>query len=184
MSNTRIQLDNFTKKLNDDAFLANKGLSNEVGIHILCYEPEEEMLIENYLQKLAGMSSLKANIILCDLYEIFLELCEEKRVIDRIPQMEEQKDSETFLTMLSYFATPEAFVKKMDYGQHQPGDVLIISGVGKVYPYMRCNHILENIQPVFPDIPVVVFYPGKYTGQQIKLFNKFSSNYYRAFNLL
>ena len=35
-----------------------------------------------------------------------------------------------------------------------------------------------------PNIPVVVMYPGKYSGQTISLFDKFDSNYYRAFSLI
>ena len=42
-----------------------------------------------------------------------------------------------------------------------------------------------DIEDVFDDIPVVLFYPGEYTGQSLTLFNEFADdNYYRAFNLL
>ncbi len=64
-------------------------------------------------------------------------------------------------------------------------DVLIITGVGKIYPFMRAHIILESIQPVFSDVPVVLFYPGTYDGQQLKLFGTIADgNYYRAFNQL
>ena len=72
------------------------------------------------------------------------------------------------------------------YGEPKRGrDVLIITGVGKIYPFMRAHIILESIQPVFSDIPVVLFYPGTYDGQQLKLFGTIADgNYYRAFNQL
>ena len=82
-------------------------------------------------------------------------------------------------------ATPEAYIDKMKSQPPQPGDVVIITGIGRVYPYMRSHNILNNLQHVFDDIPVVLFYPGEYTGQSLTLFNEFADeNYYRAFNLL
>jgi len=50
---------------------------------------------------------------------------------------------------------------------------------------MRSHNILNNLQHVFDDVPVVMFYPGEYTGQSLTLFGRFfDDNYYRAFNLI
>ena len=58
-------------------------------------------------------------------------------------------------------------------------------GVGKVYPFMRSHKILDNIQHIFADIPVLMLYPGTFNGQDLGLFGKFlDGHYYRAFNLL
>ena len=53
----------------------------------------------------------------------------------------------------------------MKYDNHQRGDVVIISGVGKIYPFVRIHTMLENIADEFKDVPVVVFYPGNYDGK-------------------
>lgn len=59
---------------------------------------------------------------------------------------------------------------------------MVLSGVGKVFPFMRVHSLLEAMQPLFNDIPVVVFYPGDFDGHYVKLFNKLKANeYYRAF---
>ena len=50
---------------------------------------------------------------------------------------------------------------------------------------MRSHNILNNLQHVFDDVPVVLFYPGDYNGQTLTLFEAFmDDNYYRAFNLI
>ena len=49
----------------------------------------------------------------------------------------------------------------------------MISGVGRVFPYMRSHNILNNLQHVFDDVPVVLFYPGDYNGQTLTLFEAF-----------
>ena len=74
----------------------------------------------------------------------------------------------------------------MDYSPHKPGrDILLITGVGQVYPFVRAHSVLENAQSLFEDIPVVLMYPGRYDGQQLHLFDRISDgNDYRAFNIL
>ena len=77
------------------------------------------------------------------------------------------------------------YLCKMQYEPHQRGDVLFLTGVGKVYPFMRAHNMLERMQQPFSDIPIVMFYPGEYNGQSLILFDKFhDANCYRAFNLL
>ena len=73
----------------------------------------------------------------------------------------------------------------MQYPDHRPGDVVMIAGVGRVFPYMRSHHVLNNLQHLFDDVPVVMLYPGQYNGQTLTLFERFTDdNYYRAFNLI
>ena len=99
--------------------------------------------------------------------------------------MEKKRGSQKLLEQLQKIASPEMFVEQMKYEPHEHGDVLLISGVGKVFPFMRAHNILDNIQHIFSDIPIVMLYPGKFDGQQLSLFDEFhDGNYYRAFNML
>ena len=99
--------------------------------------------------------------------------------------MEEKKGKDYLLAQLQKIATQEAFLAKMKYKPHEHGDVLFLTGIGKVYPFMRSHKMLDSMQQEFSDIPIVMFYPGEFNGQSLILFNKFhDGNYYRAFNLL
>ena len=172
-------------RLSEPSFLANKGLSNEVGIHVFCYEPKDELTVRAYFDSLKKQNDVPYKLIERDLYKIFLSICEEKRILKSIPNMEERKGKDYLQEQLQKVATPEAFVEKMKYEPHQYGDVLLITGVGKVYPFMRSHKILDNIQHVFADIPVVMLYPGTFDGQNLDLFGQYlDGHYYRAFNLL
>lgn len=143
------------------------------------------MTVRQYFDHLKANSGSKYRLIECDLYKIFLQICEEKRILKSIPRMEETKGKDFLKTKLENVATPEAFVEKMVYAPHKTGDILLITGVGKVYPFMRSHKILDNIQHVFSDIPVLMLYPGRFDGQALDLFGKFlDGNYYRAFNLI
>lgn len=185
MSSIASRLDSLREKLSDEAFLSNKGLSNEVGLYIFAYHPNEEMAVRHFVAEQAALPHADYRVIRFDLYDILLKICADRRILDRIPQMEIQRGQDFILKQVQKLAPPEAYVSAMQYADHQPGDVVFITGVGRVFPYMRSHHILNNLQHVFDDAPVVLFYPGEYTGQSLNLFEKFmDDNYYRAFNLI
>lgn len=113
-------------------------------------------------------------------------------ILEKMSALEEKRGSDHFLQRMQSRVGPEKYLEFIHdsfierYGEPKRGrDVLIVTGVGKIYPFMRAHIILESIQPVFSDIPVVLFYPGTYDGQQLKLFGTIADgNYYRAFNQL
>jgi len=178
-------LSKISARLSEESFLSNKGLSNEVGIHVFCYDPKDELTVRAYFDNLKEQKNVPYHLIECNLYKIFLSICEDKHILKSIPSMEEKKGKDYLEEQLRKVATPEAFVEKMKYEPHQHGDVLLITGVGTVYPFMRSHKILDNIQHIFSDIPVLMLYPGEFDGQDLDLFGKFlDGHYYRAFNLL
>lgn len=184
MSDIMNNLNKVSARLSEEVFLTNKGLSNEAGIHVFCYDPKDELTVRAFFDNLKQQDA-SYRLIERDLYKIFIEICEGKRILKSIPSMEERKGKDHLAEQLQKVATPEAFVEKMQYEPHQKGDVLLITGIGKVYPFMRSHKILDNIQHIFADIPVLMLYPGTFDGQDLGLFGKFlDGHYYRAFNLL
>ena len=185
MADIKQALDRIKGRISDANFLANKGLSNEVGIHVFKYAPQHELIIRDYIERLLSTPSGDHRIIERDLYKILMAILEEKRVLGSVPSLEEKKGKDYLLAQLQKIATPEAFLAKMTYAPHQHGDVLFLTGVGKVYPFMRSHKMLDSMQQAFSDIPIVMFYPGEFNGQSLILFDKFyDGNYYRAFDLL
>ena len=185
MADIKQALDRIKGRISDANFLANKGLSNEVGIHVFKYAPQHELIIRDYIERLLSTPSGDYRIIERDLYKILMAILEEKRVLGSVPSLEEKKGKDYLLAQLQKIATPEAFLAKMTYAPHQRGDVLFLTGVGKVYPFMRSHKMLDSMQQAFSDIPIVMFYPGEFNGQSLILFDKFyDGNYYRAFDLL
>lgn len=181
MSDIKERLDLLKKMMQERDFLEGKGLSNEVNIRIFCYEPKDEMVVRHYLKQLNNVS-LDCNLIHHDLYSVFLDICEDKRILDRIPALEARKGKDFIRKQFEKSCDSKTFAAKMQYENHKIGDVVLLSGVGKVFPFMRIHSLLEAMQPLFNDVPVVVLYPGEFDGHYVKLFNKLKSNeYYRAF---
>lgn len=186
MSDIKARLDRLKAKIQTDDFLLGKGLSNEVNIWMFCYDTDEEMIVQHFIDNLVTAQDLKCNVRNCNLYKIFLSICEDKRILASIPRMEEKKGKDFLLNQLHSIATENAFINKMRYEPQTRGkDVMILSGVGDVFPFMRVHSLLEAMQPHFSDIPILVLYPGKFEDAQLKLFNKLKPNsYYRAFNII
>ena len=183
MSNINERLDKIKEKFTDDNFLTNKGLGNEVGIYIFGYDPEDEMAVRYFLEKIKKESGFRT--IQYDLYDIFVSHLNDRKLLDRVSSLEERSGKEVVEKQLKTLMPPKMYVEKMKYPNHQYGDIVVISGVGKIYPFTRVHTLLENIADEFKDVPVVVFYPGKYDGKTLMLFNKFfDDNHYRSFILI
>lgn len=179
------RLDDLRGRIQEEDFLTGKGLSNEVGIHIFCYDAAEEMMVQHFVDQLVKDSSLSCRLIECDLYRIFLEICNDMDIIEEAVELEETDGAAYLMESLESAANAEAFIEKMQYAPHQHGDILLLTGVGNVFPFMRVHSLLEALQPNFSDIPIVVLYPGKYTGRYVQLFDRLKPHdYYRAFNLI
>src|SRR5699024_1945620 len=97
-----------------------------------------------------------------------------------------QKQGKDFLyRALTTFARPEIFLDRIK-NEIDDHNVIFITGVGQIYPFVRTHNILNNLQDILEDkMPVILFYPGQYSEQDLQLFNKLESeNYYRAFRLI
>ena len=185
MENLSERLDNLRKEIQKPEFLEGKGLSNEVNIRIFCYDAKDEMQVRHFVEQIIVDQSMDCHLIERNLYKTFLSICDEKRITDKAAQMEEKKGSTFLFENLRKFANNKSFVEKMQYEPHKSGDVLLLTGVGEVFPFMRIHSLLEALQPEFPDIPILVMYPGKYDGRFVRLFDKLEPNpYYRAFNIV
>ena len=185
--------ESFVAKLNDADFLANKGLGNEAGIFTFCYDPTLESAARDFFRRVIagskagkfGSGDIRANVIERNLYDTLLCIAESKRILDRLPEQERKRGSDGLLKQVQRIATPEAYVAALDWSPHCLGDVLLITGVGEAYPFIRVHNVLNNMQSAFRDMPVVVAYPGTFDGGSLSLYGKLKvGNYYRAFDLI
>lgn len=183
MANIKERLDNLRTHMQEPDFLEGKGLSNEVNIRIFCYDAKDEMTVRHFISLITTDQSIRCNLVECNLYEIFLSLCDDIDISEAIPEMEEADGKEFLLEQLHSAIGEGEFIEKMQYEPHESGDILLLTGVGDVFPFMRVHSLLEALQPHFGDIPILVMYPGTFDGSYVRLFDKLTPNpYYRAFN--
>lgn len=187
MSDLKERLDKLRELIQTSDFLEGKGLSNEVNIRIFCYEPADEMAVQHFLEQVTTDQTMNCHPIECNLFRIFIDICNDLDIIDSIPEMEESDGSEFVLEQLHSAVGEDEFINKMQetIGATDTGDVILLTGVGDVFPFMRVHKMLEAMQPYFSEVPILVMYPGTFDGSSLKLFDKLTPNpYYRAFNVL
>ena len=179
------RLDNLRSLIVMPEFLEGKGLSNEVNIRIFCYDPKDEMAVRCFTDKLVTDTSLACRIKEFNLYKVFISICDDKRITDKIAAQEEKKGKRYVLDQMKRIACNKSFVEKMEYSPRLPGDVILITNVGAVAPFICVHSLLEAMQPIFSNIPIIVMYPGSFDGTYLKLFDKLNANpYYRPFNVV
>lgn len=181
------RLDKLRILIQDQDFIDGKGLSNEVNIRIFHYPPEDEMIVRHFVeQQLMQNLNIRKRIMACNLYELFIDICKDMDILDSIPEMEDEDGSAYTLDQLHSAIGEDEFITKLrDKTQNSSYDVILLTGVGDVFPFMRVHKLLEAMQPYFSDKPILVLYPGTFDGSSLKLFNRLSPNsYYRAFSVL
>ncbi|MDR0127269.1 DUF1788 domain-containing protein [Bacillus zhangzhouensis] len=187
MANIYCRLDKVIDKIKEDKFIDGRGLGNEISFYVFDYEPSDELIVRDRIidfKKEFSYEGSNRRIIEFDLYKMLLEIAKEKRIFDRVFQVEEKQGKEALFKAMTTFAKPEIFLTKIKE-QLGNNNVVFLTGVGKVYPLVRSHNILNNLQEVIDEIPVIMFFPGKYDGQSLQLFGKFKDdNYYRAFRLV
>lgn len=194
-----LSFDLIRSKLHDPDFLNCRGLGGEVPLYIYSYAAKKEDEVRALTAQLFGDNERERqenpdapNIALFDLWDVFCGICEDRGILEKMSALEAKRGSDYLLNRMQRRVDADRYLAYMhdhfveQFGEPVRGrDVLLITGVGKIYPFVRAHSILESAQPVFPDIPVVMFYPGVYDGQHLKLFGTIEdNNYYRAFNQL
>ena len=183
----RDRLDKIIPKIQEDKFLEGRGLGNEISFYVFDYDPKYELVVRDYvkhIKKEFGHEGSNRRIIEFDLYKTMIEIAKEKRIFERIFQTEEKQGKQALFKAMVNFAKPDVFLQKIK-SKVDDHNVVLITGVGKVYPFVRSHNILNSLQEVLDKIPVIMFFPGVYDGLSLKLFNKLKDdNYYRAFRLV
>jgi len=179
------RLDKVRELLIDPDFLEGNGLSNEVNIRMFCYEAKDEMRVRHFVEQIMADQTLPCHLKENNLYEVFLQCCEDKRILSRIADQEKKRGKDQLQKMIEKSITVHAYVDKICSTVPEKGDVLLLTGVGDIFPFMRIHMLLEALQPRAGGIPIPVMYPGTFDGRYVKLFDRLKPNpYYRAFNVL
>lgn len=183
------RLNEILSKITSSEFLSGKGLGNEIAFYIFDYPPEEELRIREYIQFLIlhipkHRPGLRVKHV--NLFGLIIDHLKQRNLLERCFQMQKEKGDDAVEKALKSPLKPEKLVQLFaEVAQPQDQDLVVISGVGSVWPFVRSHTLLNNLQTVMGQTPLVMFYPGRYDGQALRLFGKIkSNNYYRAFKLI
>lgn len=185
------RLDKIWDRISDQDFLVNRGVANEVRYYVFDYEPCDELIIRDKIKALKKQNNPDADgfqILEFDLYEMVISILEEKGYIDKCIKFEEQKGMEYLykaVTKTLRLTNDDNLVVNRIIENTPENAVVFLTGVGKIFPFVRSHNVLNNLHQVLDSVPVVMFYPGTWDGQSLSLFGTINDgNYYRAFPLI
>lgn len=188
--------DSLTERLNEilpritsDDFLAGRGIGNEIAFYIFDYPPEHELRVREHVQFLLDqMPKVKPGlrVVHVNLLQFVVDHLRSRKLLDKTFELQKQKGDAFVLKHLEKILHPEKLAPLFaEQVQPDDQDLVLVTGVGSVWPLLRTHSLLSNLHPVMGKTPLVMFYPGRYDGQLLKLFGKVKNqHYYRAFKLI
>jgi hypothetical protein len=182
--------------LSHPTFLAMKGLANQVPIFIQTYEPAREDAVRRMVDGLASrLQSTGVTLKSLDLFKLVLDELEDEGILADLLEHEKTYDKCELLDTLQNKSDPQThliprLIREIGGDDTQ---LTLITGPGRIFPFLRTHTILESLQPAMLRHPVVIFFPGEYSqdpdgGSYLRLFGSIPSPqinnpHYRATNL-
>ncbi|MDT2746998.1 DUF1788 domain-containing protein [Vagococcus fluvialis] len=187
------RLDIFDKTIKSNGFLANKGLGNEVGYYIFDYAPKDELLVREHIRNLESINYPASDgytLQIFNLYEIMMEYIDQEGYLDIITEWEKNHDIMFISTRINRllkmeeFDDSEMFFTNYIQNRVEENAVVILTGIGELYPLVRAHSILNKMHLVYTKRPVIMMYPGEYNRLRLTILDtNRDANYYRAFRI-
>ena len=172
--------------LTNKKFLNNEAIGGEVPFYIFPYEIQKQNRVYDEIESLKKKLQRQGiSIYEINLFDLSIQILKERNVLDKLIELEPTLTKKRVMDMLKMTLDSENKISKKieELVKQNYSNILFLTGVGEVYPFIRSHIILNNLQSKIKDRPVVMFYPGSYT-KELSLFGRMKEdNYYRAFNL-
>lgn len=190
------RLNQILPRVTSEAFLSSEGIGNEIACYIFDYPAEEELKVRAHIKMLMRRFESHHNevrVLHLNLFDVVLAYLNQRKLFDKALTMEANKGTTAVLRALK---GPLAAEKIRDFiaSEHKPAeyDLVLLSGVGSVWPMLRAHGLLNSMHKVMGKTPLVMFYPGTFDGTTLRLFGQIATTtssptnkpYYRAFILV
>ncbi|MGP9503213.1 DUF1788 domain-containing protein [Specibacter sp. AOP5-B1-6] len=180
--------------LRSERFLKMEGLSNEVPFFIYHYPPAWALEVEDMRDRVSNKlrSDDGLSVVEINLYDLAVRLLVERGVWERVLALEPEMDKSEFREVLQGMLDPHDHLAPAirEFISQTPSDIVFLTGIGEVFPFIRTHTVLENLQSVVTGRPMLAWFPGTYEftqtgGHQLRALNlSTSDSYYRAKDIL
>jgi len=181
------QFENLFRVLSSPRFLKKEGLGGELPFFIHSFPIQEQCAVEVQVSSLIKrLQTHGVDVLEINLYLLCIDILKQGNLLNQIMDQESKTQKARLLRALSgplnidTVLLPE--INRILAAA--PFKMIFLTGVGAAYPFIRSHTILNNVQTLVGDLPLVLFFPGTYNNQSLTLFDRLKDeNYYRAHNL-
>jgi hypothetical protein len=188
VSGLQARLDSIRQRITSEEFLQGRGLGNDVPFYAFDYPPSAERQVSDHICWLLDDLARKTDLLIgnVNVFELAIEQLKSRGLYDKALAMEATKGSSALLNALKGPLEPGKLASALTARfADRKLDMVFLTGVGAAYPIVRTHSLLNNLQPLLGNIPLVLFFPGRFNGQSLQLFGDLQETpYYRAFKLV
>jgi len=185
--NTAKHFENLYKIISNQRFLNKEGLGGELPFFIHSFPVSKQSEVEiNIKSLIKRLHKSNIEILEINLYTLCIDILNQKELLEKIKVQEPNLPKHRLLRILSGSLNIETVVIPEIHKRIAEASPMIIflTGIGAVYPAIRSHSILNNLQTIVGDLPLIMFFPGTYNNHSLNLFDRLKDdNYYRAHNL-
>ena len=171
----------------NENFLSMKALGGEIPFYISSYNPNQEIKVFDEVERLINRLKISGvSVYEINLFSLIIDMLKDRGILDKIIDKEaDLSKDKLYKTLQGAIDTQKYLIPKIEeLTTNNPSNIVFLTGIGQVYPFIRSHSILNNLQNSIKDRPTVMFFPGIYDGTSLSLFGKLKDdNYYSAFNL-
>ena len=188
MTDLQARLDQIRSRITSEDFLKGRGLGKDVPFYAFNYPAVAEWQVADHLAWLLDdiVKKTDLQIVHVNVFELAIEQLKNRGLYDKALAMEKAKGIPALLNAIKGPLEPgklsAALISR--FADQKP-DMVFLTGVGAAYPLVRTHSLLNNLQPLLDNTPLVLFFPGHFNGQTLQLFGELQETpYYRAFRLV
>lgn len=145
--------------LSGKRFLKMEGLGNEVPFFIYPYPPEDALAVAQLKKRIKNKLSHKGiRVQEINLYDLSVEILKDRGVWERVLAAEPDQDKADFRELLQGMLDPQLHLAPAIRAKIAGGDfdILFLTGIGEVFPYIRSHNVLNNLQSVVTGKPMLM----------------------------
>ena len=192
-ASTRERFDHLVSLLSSQRFLKREGLGNEVPFFVCPFAPTEAIEFAEVVSQLKRqLSQSGIRILDINLYDLAIEMLSKDGDLEWILESEPGLEKVKLLSNLrGILDTERHLIPAIEQRMKDAAgfQILFLTGIGEVFPYIRSHNVLNNLQRIAKEQPTVMFFPGTYShslekGASLELFGRLRDDkYYRAYNV-
>lgn len=167
MKSTYERLEEMERRVNQDGFTEPKGIGSDIPHFVLDYPPEDELQVRIFLKNM--LKQTKQNVKEVNLFEFLLSFFDEDE-LEELYELAEEEGLRGLTDVIEPILNESNTMIEQFKDITKDADFIFITGVGAAHPFLRSSQLLKAVSSKGYKKPVILLYPGEFTGLRLKLF--------------
>lgn len=163
------RLEQLEARIHQDGFTNPTGIGSEIPHFVFDYPADAELDVRTYIEGLIKRSPLRIKEV--NLFQFLLMLFEED--LEELIELAEEEGYEELSQAIQTVLEDRTLLVDSFIEEAGDAEIIFITGVGTVHPFIRSSHLLKKLSNHAYRTPLILFYPGHFTGLDLRLYNQF-----------